>query len=157
MYIYFIRCLTKLTASSIWASGGSWTVCSSTSRPGRRCCSRPRRPSQSRSDTHSLTLYPYMHMHVYVSAVTNHIYVYIYWLYTQDLARLSLKDAEYLGVHEREAEATPITLVQTYVVVKLEDKLDTLFSFLRTHLKCKIIVFLSTCSQVCALWAICYK
>lgn len=43
---------------------------------------------------------------------------------------------------------TPEKLIQNYVVCKLEDKLDTLFSFLKSHLKSKIIVFFSTCSQV---------
>jgi len=32
--------------------------------------------------------------------------------------------------------------------VKLEDKLDLLFSFLKSHLKSKILVFFSSCKQV---------
>lgn len=44
--------------------------------------------------------------------------------------------------------ATPKRLVQNYVVCKLADKLDVLFSFLKTHTKCKIIVFMNSCAQV---------
>jgi len=68
------------------------------------------------------------------------------------LARLSLRDAQYVAVHDGHdnvaAEVTPAQLVQNYVVVKLPEKLDVLFAFLKSHLKSKIIVFFSTCSQV---------
>ena len=65
-----------------------------------------------------------------------------------DLARLSLRDPEYVAVHEAAASATPTTLQQYYVVTPLPDKLDTLFSFIRSNLKAKIIVFLSSGKQV---------
>ena len=39
-------------------------------------------------------------------------------------------------------------LVQNYILVDLGDKLDMLYSFIKTHLKHKIMVFFSTCSQV---------
>ncbi|TVY31651.1 ATP-dependent RNA helicase [Lachnellula subtilissima] len=65
-----------------------------------------------------------------------------------DLARLSLRDPEYVAVHEAAASATPTTLQQYYVVTPLADKLDTLFSFIRSNLKAKIIVFLSSGKQV---------
>ncbi|KAI8618851.1 P-loop containing nucleoside triphosphate hydrolase protein [Chytriomyces sp. MP71] len=66
----------------------------------------------------------------------------------KDLARLSLTDPEYVNVHEASESATPQTLVQRYVVLELPQKLDMLFSFLKTHLKQKIIVFASSCKQV---------
>lgn len=66
----------------------------------------------------------------------------------KDLARLSLRQPEYLAVHDKDEHVTPVQLVQNYVVVHLPDKLDVLFSFIKSHLKCKIIVFFSTCSQV---------
>lgn len=66
----------------------------------------------------------------------------------KDLARLSLKDPEYIAVHAEHAEATPKQLQQNYIVCPLQDKLDVLFSFIKSHLKSKIIVFMSTCSQV---------
>jgi len=66
----------------------------------------------------------------------------------KDLARLSLRQPEYLAVHDKDEHVTPEQLVQNYVVVHLPDKLDVLFSFLKTHTKSKIIVFFSTCSQV---------
>eukprot|EP00639_Heterosigma_akashiwo_P016570 CAMPEP_0206386852 /NCGR_PEP_ID=MMETSP0294-20121207/16216_1 /ASSEMBLY_ACC=CAM_ASM_000327 /TAXON_ID=39354 /ORGANISM="Heterosigma akashiwo, Strain CCMP2393" /LENGTH=804 /DNA_ID=CAMNT_0053838031 /DNA_START=96 /DNA_END=2510 /DNA_ORIENTATION=+ len=66
----------------------------------------------------------------------------------KDLSRLSLKDPEYVGVHDRDATATPRQLQQMVAVCRLPDKFDLLFSFVRSHLKSKMIVFLSTCSQV---------
>lgn len=43
---------------------------------------------------------------------------------------------------------TPTGLSQSYALVAPEDKLSVLWSFIRTHLKAKIIVFLSTGKQV---------
>ncbi|KAL9011393.1 MAG: hypothetical protein Q9173_003754, partial [Seirophora scorigena] len=65
-----------------------------------------------------------------------------------DLARLSLKDPEYVSVHEAANSATPSTLQQNYVVTPLPEKLDTLWSFIRANLKSKILVFLSSGKQV---------
>ncbi len=65
-----------------------------------------------------------------------------------DLARLSLKDPEYVSAHEAAASATPTNLQQSYIVTPLSEKLDTLWGFLRTNLKSKIIVFLSSGKQV---------
>ena len=42
----------------------------------------------------------------------------------------------------------PQHLEQFYMVVELPRKLDVLFSFLRTHTQCKILVFMSSCRQV---------
>lgn len=65
-----------------------------------------------------------------------------------DLARLSLKDPEYVSVHEAASSATPSTLQQHYIVTPLPEKLDTLFGFIRSNLKSKIMVFLSSGKQV---------
>ena len=65
-----------------------------------------------------------------------------------DLARLSLRDPEYVSVHETADSATPSTLQQHYVVTPLPEKLDTLWSFIRANLKSKILVFLSSGKQV---------
>jgi ATP-dependent RNA helicase DDX10/DBP4 len=65
----------------------------------------------------------------------------------KDLARLSLKDPEYVAVHEQAEHSTPQKLTQHYVVCELQDKLDILYSFIKTHLKSKVIVFLSSCKQ----------
>ena len=65
-----------------------------------------------------------------------------------DLARLSLRDPEYVSVHEAASSATPSTLQQNYIVTPLPEKLDTLWSFLRANLKSKILVFLSSGKQV---------
>ncbi len=42
----------------------------------------------------------------------------------------------------------PKGLVQYYMVVKLEEKLDLLYSFLRSHMRTKSLVFFSTIKQV---------
>lgn len=65
-----------------------------------------------------------------------------------DLARLSLRDPEYVSVHEAATSATPSTLQQNYVVTPLPEKVDTLWSFVRSNLKAKILVFLSSGKQV---------
>ncbi|CAK9831361.1 Probable ATP-dependent RNA helicase DDX10 [Anthophora retusa] len=66
----------------------------------------------------------------------------------RDLARLSLKDPMYVSVHEHATHTTPEALQQSYVVCALEDKISMLWSFIRNHLKQKIIVFFSSCKQV---------
>ncbi|KAH8700806.1 putative DEAD box RNA helicase [Talaromyces proteolyticus] len=65
-----------------------------------------------------------------------------------DLARLSLQDPEYVAVHETASSATPSTLQQHYIVTPLHEKLDTLYSFIRSNLKSKTMVFLSSGKQV---------
>ncbi|SCV99536.1 LAFE_0A05314g1_1 [Lachancea fermentati] len=69
-----------------------------------------------------------------------------------DLARLSLTDYKSVGtadiLNPADGPATPETLQQSYITVPLPDKLDILFSFIKTHLKTKMIVFLSSSKQV---------
>ncbi|KAJ7996963.1 hypothetical protein DPEC_G00223980 [Dallia pectoralis] len=66
----------------------------------------------------------------------------------KDLARLSLKDAEYVWVHEKAKFSTPATLEQNYVVCELHQKVNMLFSFIRSHLHKKVIVFFASCKEV---------
>lgn len=66
----------------------------------------------------------------------------------KDLARLSLKDPEYVWVHEKAKFSTPATLEQSYVVCELHQKVNMLYSFIRNHLKKKIIVFFACCKEV---------
>ncbi|ESZ95212.1 ATP-dependent RNA helicase DBP4 [Sclerotinia borealis F-4128] len=65
-----------------------------------------------------------------------------------DLGRLSLKEPEYVAVHEAASSATPTSLQQHYCVVPLPAKLNTLFGFIRANLKAKIMVFMSSGKQV---------
>ena len=65
-----------------------------------------------------------------------------------DLGRLSLRDPEYVAVHEAASSATPSTLQQHYVVTPLPEKLNTLYGFIKASLKSKIIVFFSSGKQV---------
>lgn len=71
-----------------------------------------------------------------------------------DLAALSLYKPEYLGVHDKEASKTPKGLEQSIMVVPLQHKLDAIFSFIKSHLKCKTIIFFSSCSQVRHAWEV---
>ncbi|GJJ14735.1 hypothetical protein Clacol_009002 [Clathrus columnatus] len=67
----------------------------------------------------------------------------------QDLARLSLKDPASIAVKEAGSSvATPKNLEQHYMVCELDKKLDVLYSFIKTHLKIKAIVFISSGKQV---------
>ena len=91
----------------------------------------------------------------------------------KDMARVNLKpDHEYICIHDfdsieslandydgtnsKEDKAitdqmksiTPIKLLHFYMQIKIEEKLDVLFSFLKSHQKCKVIVFFSSCKQV---------
>ena len=92
----------------------------------------------------------------------------------RDLARVrSSKEAEYIQIHDfdtierrvvkgkegQEGEEdgaddkqlksiTPTTLLHYYMELPIQDKLDTLFSFLKTHQKQKILVFFSSRKQV---------
>ena len=66
----------------------------------------------------------------------------------RDLARLSLRDPEYVSVDETSTTRTPEGLAQWCIVLDAPDKLDTLASFLKSHAAAKTIVFLQTCKQV---------
>ena len=65
------------------------------------------------------------------------------------LARLSLEDPVHIGVQEAgSSTATPASLSQHYSVCTLDRKLDVLWSFIKTHLHSKTLVFLSSGKQV---------
>jgi ATP-dependent RNA helicase DDX10/DBP4 len=66
-----------------------------------------------------------------------------------DLAALSLDKPEYIGVHDKVSTGpTPESLHQSYVVIPLGNKLDVVYSFIKSHLNKKSIVFFNSCSQV---------
>ncbi|QSL66388.1 hypothetical protein MERGE_000767 [Pneumocystis wakefieldiae] len=66
----------------------------------------------------------------------------------KDLSRISLKNPDYIAVHDKENSSTPPTLLQYFSIIPLDEKMNILFSFIKTHLKSKIIVFMSTIKQV---------
>ena len=66
----------------------------------------------------------------------------------KELARLSMKLPEWLSVHSDAKSATPDKLAQSFMVCELQQKMSILWGFVKTHLKQKSIVFLSTCKQV---------
>ncbi|KAF0908755.1 hypothetical protein E2562_028574 [Oryza meyeriana var. granulata] len=66
----------------------------------------------------------------------------------KDLARVSLKDPEYIGVHAEASTVTPDGLEQFAMIVPLEQKLNMLWSFIKRHLKSRTLVFLSSVKQV---------
>ncbi|OBA24171.1 DEAD-domain-containing protein [Metschnikowia bicuspidata var. bicuspidata NRRL YB-4993] len=66
-----------------------------------------------------------------------------------DLARLSLTNPRKIGVSsDSSMSATPDSLEQFYVRIPLDEKLDVLWSFIKSHLKSKILVFFSSLKQV---------
>lgn len=65
-----------------------------------------------------------------------------------DLARLSLKDPEFVSVHAEAVMSTPPKLRQGFIVCELQQKIDLLWFFIKTHLKKKTVIFVSTCKQV---------
>ncbi|OMJ89590.1 hypothetical protein SteCoe_8212 [Stentor coeruleus] len=67
----------------------------------------------------------------------------------RELSRLSLSEYEYINVLPNKDEmAIKKKLSQYYIEVDLQNKFNLLFSFLKTHLHHKTIVFLSSCKQV---------
>ena len=66
----------------------------------------------------------------------------------KDLARLGLKDPEYLSVHAESVHSTPPKLQQMVTTCALEKKIEVLWSFIKTHLNAKTLVFFSSCKQV---------
>ncbi|KAF2661377.1 DEAD-domain-containing protein [Lophiostoma macrostomum CBS 122681] len=65
-----------------------------------------------------------------------------------DLARLSLQEPEYVSVHAEDKSATPKSLQQNHIICPLEEKLDTLWSFIQASKKSKILCFFSSAKLV---------
>jgi ATP-dependent RNA helicase DDX10/DBP4 len=61
---------------------------------------------------------------------------------------VSAKQEEHLSETLKGTYETPAKLTQYYMVVAPEDKVNTFYSFLKSHQKQKVIVFVSTCKQV---------
>ncbi|TFY77082.1 hypothetical protein EWM64_g6930 [Hericium alpestre] len=77
----------------------------------------------------------------------------------KDLARLSLKDPVFISANagssiqagddnNEDKLAIPKGLEQHYVVCELPKKLDIVWSFIKTHLQSKILIFMSSAKQV---------
>jgi len=65
------------------------------------------------------------------------------------LAKLSLNDPLYINCNKAGEEGVvPTNLEQYYAVVKLERKLDALWGFIKSHLKMKGVVFVTSGKQV---------
>ncbi|KAG6909727.1 hypothetical protein DXG01_015715 [Tephrocybe rancida] len=65
-----------------------------------------------------------------------------------DLARLSLNNPVSVGLEETAHATTSKNLEQHYALCELDKKLDLLWSFIKTHLQSKVLVFMSSCKQV---------
>ena len=66
-----------------------------------------------------------------------------------DLARISLRPGPlYIDVDKTENTSTVATLSQGYVVCPSDRRFLLLFTFLKKHLKKKIVVFFSSCNSV---------
>jgi ATP-dependent RNA helicase DDX10/DBP4 len=66
----------------------------------------------------------------------------------RQLAKLSLRDPQYIAVHEAQSSVTPSALKQHFMMVEATVKYDVLWSFIKTHLKSKVLIFQATCKQV---------
>ncbi|KAJ3444055.1 atp-dependent RNA helicase ddx10-related [Anaeramoeba flamelloides] len=66
----------------------------------------------------------------------------------KNLVRLKLKKPEYISVDDKATTATPTNLVQCYVTCPLENKIKLCYSFIKTHLKKKILIFFSSSKEV---------
>merc|ERR1711953_1125429 len=68
---------------------------------------------------------------------------------TEDLARISLKgEPLYVGVDDKQAEATSSALEQGFVVSPADKRLRVLYTFLKKNKNKKIMVFFSSCMSV---------
>ena len=64
-----------------------------------------------------------------------------------DLARLSLTNPALVSAHENASVATPEKLRQSMIVTEVEHKVNILWSFIKSHRRKKIVVFVSSCKQ----------
>ena len=64
------------------------------------------------------------------------------------LQGVSARQEEQLSETLRGSYETPAKLTQYYMIVPHEEKVNTFYSFLKSHHKQKIVVFVSTCKQV---------
>ena len=53
-----------------------------------------------------------------------------------------------ISTEELDDYSTPKNLIQKYIVCDLENKVELLYSFIRSHLKSKILVFMNACKEV---------
>lgn len=80
-----------------------------------------------------------------------------------DLARLSMVDPQYInankGANGRSGDelSLPETLKQSYVIVPLHEKISLLWSFIKSHLQSKLLVFMSSSKQVHFIYEILRK
>lgn len=65
-----------------------------------------------------------------------------------DLVRLSMIEPKYINTSDDNQLSLPKSLEQNYVQINLEDKLNMLWSFIKSHLQAKILVFVSCSKQV---------
>eukprot|EP01091_Cochliopodium_minus_P009458 TRINITY_DN2331_c0_g1_i1.p1 TRINITY_DN2331_c0_g1~~TRINITY_DN2331_c0_g1_i1.p1 ORF type:complete len:807 (-),score=330.05 TRINITY_DN2331_c0_g1_i1:22-2442(-) len=64
------------------------------------------------------------------------------------ISMLNMNEPEYISVHQFEEFSTPKNLNQQYVICDLDQKINVLWSFIKSFSNKKIIVFFSTCQEV---------
>ncbi|CAF1003170.1 unnamed protein product [Adineta steineri] len=75
----------------------------------------------------------------------------------RELALVSLEKPVYVSVHEKSDTSTPTNLTQSYIVCEVPQKISLIWSFIKNHLKSKIIIFIQSCKQVKFLYNIVCK
>ncbi|CAF4872672.1 unnamed protein product [Rotaria sp. Silwood1] len=66
----------------------------------------------------------------------------------RELALVSLEKPVYISVHEKANTSTPTNLTQSYIVCEVPQKISLIWSFIKNHLKSKMIIFIQSCKQV---------
>ena len=64
------------------------------------------------------------------------------------LAKLSLNKPQYIKVQEEDAKATPKSLIESYLICESKNKINFIWTFIRSHVKQKTIIFFTTRKQV---------
>ncbi|UJR37181.1 hypothetical protein I4U23_029889 [Adineta vaga] len=75
----------------------------------------------------------------------------------RELGLVSLKNPVYVSAHEKATTSTPENLTQSYIVCEVPQKISLLWSFIKNHLKSKIIIFIQSCKQVKFLYNVVCK
>jgi ATP-dependent RNA helicase DDX10/DBP4 len=82
-----------------------------------------------------------------VNLKSDHEYICIHD-YAAVESKMNGESPEDQEANEKLKSITPVKLLHFYMVLKIEEKLDTLFSFIKSHPKSKILVFFSARKQV---------
>jgi ATP-dependent RNA helicase DDX10/DBP4 len=69
------------------------------------------------------------------------------------LSHVSMQQPEMIILNQQKSDEagiydTPATLKQSYMMTNSDEKIDVLFSFLKSHIHDKVLVFFASCKEV---------